>query len=44
MFYEKRSEEEGDIEIPQTVNNAGRLLSVWYVDPTCQNENGWNRA
>ncbi len=36
----KRGEEEGDIEIPQTVNNAGRLLSGWYVDPTFQNENG----
>ncbi len=28
----KKHEEYGDIEIPQTSNNAGRLLSGWHVD------------
>lgn len=28
----KKYEESGEIEIPQTVNNAGRLLSGWHVD------------
>ena len=26
-------EENGDIELPQTVSNVGRLLSGWHVDP-----------
>jgi len=36
----KKTEEEGEIELPQTVNNAGRLLSGWHVDPEFQDANG----
>ena len=36
----KKHEDDGEIEIPQTVNNAGRLLSGWHVDPGYQDENG----
>ena len=36
----KKHEENDEIDLPQTVNNAGRLLSGWHVDPVFQNENG----
>ncbi len=29
----KKQEDDGEIEIPQTVNNASRLLSGWHVNP-----------
>ncbi|MBT8141508.1 MAG: hypothetical protein HKN88_06400 [Gammaproteobacteria bacterium] len=36
----KKQEECGEIEIPQTVNNAGRLLSGWHVDKEFLDQNG----
>ena len=36
----KKTEEDGEIELPQTVNNAGRLLSGWHTDKEFQDANG----
>jgi len=35
----KKIDENGEIEVPTTVSNAGRLLSGWHVDPEFTDKN-----